>query len=324
VGTSGGTTGISNECHQVNFLPRSDINGNLNCSQIYDNWKGNCGKDDSSGVSIGYCATVDDHIFQYNFTIAPYNVPPYTIPGTLHDIGSLVGKFKLVVKGNEKANGLWTTSDANYKTLVGELDKPLDRVLELKGVHYYWDKANNPDMNFDDGVHTGFIAQEVEQVIPHVVITQNMAAEGEEEKLRKSVNYIELIPYLVESIKALNEKITGLEAQIQCLNESTGCNGTTTNKTNTTSTLENTKIISVSPNPSNDVVTVSLSIEKSVQTATLNVYDLNGKLLNSLNINDRSTNITKTLQRDNFGAGVYIVSLIVNGKSIDSKKIVFN
>ena len=108
------------------------------------------------------------------------------------------GRFKLQVLGNEKAHGIWLTSDSIYKTQVGLLDNPLKRVLALKGHHYFWDTVNNPEMNFDENVHTGFIAQELELEIPHLVINQEMVDDKGEKVNRKSVNYIELIPYLVD------------------------------------------------------------------------------------------------------------------------------
>ena len=88
--------------------------------------------------------------------------------------------------------------------------------------------------------------------------------------------------------------------------------------------LKNTKIISVSPNPSSDVIVISLNIEETVQDAKIVVYDLNGKIMSSLNIKERNNDISKSLQKDNFGSGTYIVSLYINGKSLDSKKIIFN
>ena len=46
--------------------------------------------------------------------------------------------------------------------------------------------------------------------------------------------------------------------------------------------------------------------------------------MSSLNIKERANDITKSLQKDNFGSGTYIISLFVNGKSLDTKKIIFN
>lgn len=307
--------GITNSCSVNNFVPKSNASGNLTCSQIYDNWNGNNTVIGKTGVAIGWASPTAGSNFLYDVSNGPY-------PASEIELPLPAGRLKLLVNGNEKVNGIFFTSDANYKTQIGGLDKPLDKILRLKGVHYYWDVNNNPDMNFDSNVHTGFIAQEVEGVLPHLVITQSIENDKGEKVDRKSVNYVELIPYLVEAIKTQNEKINALQSQVNCLNERIGC--FQSQKNSTIIKYGNTKIINVSPNPSSDRVTVSLNIENEVESAVLQVYDINGKLLNTLNVKERGTDLTKTFQKDNFGTGVYIISLVINDNSIDSKKIIFN
>ncbi|WP_445454267.1 tail fiber domain-containing protein [Flavobacterium sp. 25HG05S-40] len=306
------SVGITNDCSVNNFVPKSTSSGDLVCSQIYDNWNGGP-EIIRTGVAIGWASPTPNQNFLYNTTTGPY-------PASQIELPLPAGRLKLLVNGNEKVNGIYFTSDANYKTEIGALDKPLEKILKLKGVHYYWDVNNNPDMNFDSQVHTGFIAQEVENVLPHLVITQEYETEQGKQD-RKSVNYIELIPYLVEAIKTQNDKINALQTQVNCLNERIGCY--VSEKNSTLIKFGNTKIISVAPNPSSDIVTVSLNIEKEVESASLEIYDINGKLLSSLNIKERENNISKTFQKDNFGTGVYIISLVINNDSIDSKKIIF-
>jgi hypothetical protein len=132
---------------------------------------------------------------------------------------------------------------------------------------------------------------------------------------RKSVNYTAIIPVLIEAIKQQQEQIIALQDQL---------NSSFQKQNSDLINLKNTKIISVSPNPSSDVIVISLNIEETVQDAKIVVYDLNGKIMSSLNIKERNNDISKSLQKDNFGSGTYIVSLYINGKSLDSKKIIFN
>ncbi|MEO7171496.1 tail fiber domain-containing protein [Flavobacterium sp.] len=320
----GGTSNLSNSCANDYFLTKSDNtpDHNLICSQVYDQWNGSPIMLSRSCVYVGWGTS--SGIPANNYTTFP---TPYTLVSGLNPAG---GRLKLQVNGNLKANGLWITSDSNFKTEIGPLDKPLDRVLALEGHHYEWDIANNNvEMNFDEAIHTGFIAQELEKVIPHLVIDQEMINDKGEKIVRKSVNYIELIPYLVEAIKAQNVMITDLQEKVDCLIDKVGCN---TEKAKQESNNENsdlirfgnTKIINVSPNPSRDIVTVSLNVEAGIENAMLQVHDINGKLLSSLNVKERGNDLTKSFQKDNFGSGVYIISLVVNDKSIDAKRIIFN
>ena len=58
-----------------------------------------------------------------------------------------------------------------------------------------------------DRTHAGFLAQEVEEILPDLVTT---SAEG-----IKSMNYIELIPYLVEMNQRLLERIEQQQEHIE-------------------------------------------------------------------------------------------------------------
>lgn len=285
--------GVNATCSNANFLPIFSSTANtLGCSQIFDN---------GTGVGVGYSTIpTDATFFNYNFNSSFYT------NYTGNDAVNSTNAIKLHVNGNARANGIWTTSDKKFKKEIKSIEKALETIQSLEGKTYFWDTEKNKEMNFDNGGHSGFIAQELEKVLPHLVATSNNG--------NKVVNYMEIMPYLVEAIKEQQVQINDLKMQISD-------NFKTQNKE--LINLQNTKIISVSPNPSKDVITISFNIEKTVQTATLNVHDLNGNVLSSLNVKDRDVNLTRTIQKDNFGKGIYIVSLVINGKSIDTKKIIF-
>ena len=277
------TGGVTQNCSTANFVPvNSATAGQLNCSQIFDN-----------GTSVGIGTTG-----AFNYT---YNT------GDFLALAPASGTAKLRVNGVAWTTGYYASSDKKFKKDIKPIENALEKVQQIEGKTYAWNTESNKDMNFDNGGHSGFIAQELEKVLPHLVAT--------DEKGNKAVNYIELMPYLIEAIKDQQTQINDLKSQI-----------TENFKAQNQDLIEltNTKIISVSPNPSSDLITVSFNVEKSVESAKLQVHDLNGNVISSLNINDRENNITRTLQKDNFGKGIYVVSLVINGKSIDTKKIVFN
>lgn len=277
------TGGVTQNCSTANFVPvNSATAGQLNCSQIFDN---------GTSVGIGTTGT-----FNYS-----YNT------GDFLALAPASGTAKLRVNGVAWTTGYYASSDQKFKKDIKPIENALEKVQQIEGKTYAWNTESNKDMNFDNGGHSGFIAQELEKVLPHLVAT--------DEKGNKAVNYIELMPYLIEAIKDQQTQINDLKSQI-----------TENFKAQNQDLIEltNTKIISVSPNPSSDMITVSFNVEKLVDSAKLQVHDLNGNVISSLNISDRENNITRTLQKDNFGKGIYVVSLVINGKSIDTKKIVFN
>jgi trimeric autotransporter adhesin len=280
--------GITTNCSTANYVTKNTTAANIiGCSQIFDN-----------GTSVGI-ATASN--FNFNFSID--GVPP---TGPLGEIDT-AGVLKLDVNGVFRTIEMFATSDEKFKKNIKPIDKPLEKVMTLEGKTYNWRKDEFKDKDFTNELQYGLIAQEVQKVIPSLVI--------QSENGELSMNYIGLIPVLIEAMKEQQTQINDLKSRIsenfkaqnQDLIE-----------------LTNTKIISVSPNPSNDRIAVSFNVEKSVQSAKLQVHDLNGNVISSLNINDRENNITRTLQKDNFGKGIYIVSLVINGKSIDTKKIIFN
>jgi len=141
-------------------------------------------------------------------------------------IGNTSPSEKLDVSGNARIRGVTSgtynaplnitstgvlttsTSDIRMKTHVESLDHCLDKVMNLRGVRFNW--KEDPD----GSKKVGFIAQEVEQVLPEVVITN--PTDG-----FKGVNYGEVTSVLVEAVKELraekDAEIAALKLQNQDL-----------------------------------------------------------------------------------------------------------
>ncbi|KAB2871090.1 MAG: tail fiber domain-containing protein, partial [Bacteroidales bacterium] len=117
-------------------------------------------------------------------------------------IGS--GAYSGVV--NRMADGTLTTatSDIRLKENVSVLENSLSKVLKLRGVNFTW-KAN-PEL----GNRIGFIAQEVEAVLPELVFTN-------ENDGYKGVNYAEMTAVLVEAVKEQQKQIEALKAELEAL-----------------------------------------------------------------------------------------------------------
>ncbi len=70
--------------------------------------------------------------------------------------------------------------------------------MKLRGVEFDWKKNEFKQMKFEEGTQIGFIAQEVEAIIPEIVRTD---ADG-----YKSVAYADITAVLVEAIKELKRE----------------------------------------------------------------------------------------------------------------------
>ena len=87
------------------------------------------------------------------------------------------------------------SSDARWKKSIKTLQSPLQKVLNMSGVSYHYRRDEFPDKNFQEGAQIGFIAQQLEAVVPEVVRTDSQGW--------KSVQYSSLVPVLVEAFKQL-------------------------------------------------------------------------------------------------------------------------
>jgi len=107
--------------------------------------------------------------------------------------------------GQVKANAYLTYSSIRYKKDVEPLVDPLDTLHKLDGVSYVCKDTGKKDY--------GFIAEEVGKVLPEIV---EFAQDGEHVN---SMDYIRIISFLVEGVKAQDKKIQSLENKLDLLIE---------------------------------------------------------------------------------------------------------
>lgn len=92
------------------------------------------------------------------------------------------------------------TSDKRLKNNIIKIDNSNNVINSLNGYTYDWDEKSGKT-----GEGVGVIAQEVKELIPSAV------RENEDGYL--SVDYLKLIPYLIEEVKSLNNRIKTLESK---------------------------------------------------------------------------------------------------------------
>ncbi len=99
----------------------------------------------------------------------------------------------LVVSGDITGQNINSLSDVNLKENIKTLDGALDKVNGLRGVSFDWKR--------DGKASAGVIAQELEEVIPSLVVTGT----------QKAVNYNGLIGVLIEAVKELSKEVEELK-----------------------------------------------------------------------------------------------------------------
>ena len=119
-------------------------------------------------------------------------------------------------------------SDGRLKKNITPISSALDKILRLKGVEYDYDTEKYNKYTLNPRHQVGFIAQEIEQIIPEAVTekmltTTNLSrrdgGEDIEEMKIKVVNVDAVIPVLVEAIKEQQKLIEDLQKRIIQLEE---------------------------------------------------------------------------------------------------------
>ena len=93
------------------------------------------------------------------------------------------------------------SSDKRLKTNIKPISSALDKLLQISGVTFDW--IEKEEIHSHKGHDVGVIAQEVEAVLPEVVVTRDNGY--------KAVNYEKIVPLLIESIKELKAEIDELK-----------------------------------------------------------------------------------------------------------------
>ena len=280
-------------------------NGNLNIN--------NASKHSYYGLTINkwlgmYWTCKTNNFFQLD--VSPANP---RIAGTGDEVvfyNSATGTFNSIQVAN-----VYNYSDARAKENIKPLTTGLEAVLQLRPVSYTWKPAvsqaatefsssiaNGPTE--DRQTQYGFLAQEVEAVLPDAVKT--------DEEGHKMINYTAIIPMLVQAVQQLQATVNEQSVKIA---ELTNSQLETLN--NVTSPY---KIISCTPNPTNGQVTISTNLEDLNKVATVIISSLTGTKERVLQVSSASPSVTANIS--NLDKGLYIVSLFVNGKLSDSSRLI--
>jgi hypothetical protein len=96
------------------------------------------------------------------------------------------------------ATNVTVSSDIRLKSNIETIDSALDKVKEMRGVYF--------DRHDDEATRAvGVIAQEMQEVMPEVVVTDDT------EDKHLSVAYGNLVGVLIEAVKELSDKVEELE-----------------------------------------------------------------------------------------------------------------
>jgi len=182
----------------------------------------------------------------------------------------------------------------------------------------------------DNRIHYGYIAQDVQLIFPELVYMGQDSILG--------VDYLSLVPLIIEVLKQQNDKIDDLEMLLNnCCKSSTDEQQLKSGENNTGDIETNEHIISVDlakveqiilyqnePNPFNGTTVIRYYIPENIQIdAFMAFYDAYGNEIKKVTINETGAGKIE-VNAHNVAAGIYTYSLLVNGKVVDTKKMMKN
>lgn len=121
-------------------------------------------------------------------------------------------QYKLDVNGNIRANTTVYTSDRRFKTDLNNLDSTIEKIKRMQGISY---RLNGVDQQSPSTTHNkvnkqfGLIAQDLKEIYPELMY--------EDSKGYLSVDYVSLIPVLIEAIKEQQNQIEDLKKRVEIL-----------------------------------------------------------------------------------------------------------
>lgn len=163
----------------------------------------------------------------------------------------------------------------------------------------------NNDSGILDKEHYGLSGQEISTIYPELV------TESQDGYL--SINYVEMVPLLIQSIKELKTELDDTKAEIKALKSGTQAVSGIPD--------QNARLYQNEPNPFSDRCVVKCTIPQNVNDAKFYLYDFSGRQIQSWSVRERG-NVQIEIQGNALEAGIYLYSLVLDGVLVDTKRMV--
>jgi hypothetical protein len=243
--------------------------------------------------------------------------------------------FRVYGNGDVWSYGYYNLSDSKFKENIKPITGALDKVLKLNGVSYNFipDVLNDPNDTITyispDPPKTiiGLIAEDVEPIVPEVVKTFDEGIMG--------ISYCHLVALLIEAIKEQQAQIDSLKQAIVFYNYNSnpsqsnpGNNnlkyenqGNSNNGLDSQFNSDKPLLFQNVPNPFNQKTNIRYYLPESSIESSILVFDMQGSLIKTFKLINKGMSDLE-ISAGEFHPGMYMYSLICNGKEIDTKKMI--
>ena len=260
------------------------------------------------------------------------------LPPNDYNIGSYAGLFygETYADGNLTVTGsIYNLSDMRLKDNVVSLSEyttknggnTLDNLMGLDVIEYNLKtpsliaamnkgKLSNRMAKELEHRHYGVSAQELQKIYPNLVF------EGQDGYL--TVNYTEMVPILLRCIQELKQQIDELQGadagSLSRRNASIPDDASTSNDYRPSAT--EAMLAQNTPNPFTERTTIRFTLPDNAANAYIYIFDMTGKMQKQLPVDTSMQSIT--INGYELAAGMYIYSLVVDGKEMDTKRMILS
>lgn len=221
----------------------------------------------------------------------------------------------LLVGPDVQTGRMLIQSDERYKENIEPVLDVLEELKSLEPVTYNLKSRSKSlsNMEADGSERYGFLAQNVKEVFPELVYIDSRGY--------MSVDYIGLIPILVQSIRELRAELAEVKGAKQEENDNPALATQAASQEELEASMNGAKLYQNAPNPWSSETVIRYNLPQSVSSAMIYVYDMQGTQLKSIPASGRGESQVTLTARD-LKAGMYIYALVADGQLIDSKKMI--
>ena len=237
-------------------------------------------------------------------------------------VGTPNNQFAAIYAQYHYAGSTYHFSDTRIKENLRVIEKPLEKLLQIKGVKYDFIKQNNDTISNEEERQKlermqkdklGFLAQDMEKILPEAVLY-------DKDQDRYYIEYNTLIPVIVEAMKEQQAQIEELKSELAGCCQEDLKSGSINSTSELSPYVPEAKLYQNTPNPFSIQTTVKFEIPETVQSAQLHICNMTGTLLKTITVNQRGTG-NVTINANEFGAGMYLYSLVCDGRIVDTKQM---
>ncbi len=242
-------------------------------------------------------------------------------------------------QGNVLAWRYFTPSDARLKTNIQPLGSVLSKLNKIETATYNFRTSEFPKLYLPNDLQTGFMAANLQEQFPNLVQDVTLPEKVDPKTGRvisqsasiKVINYMGMIPVLTAAVQeqqtqiaAKDAELAAVKSQLSALENRLAALENTLNNTSDAERLsKNSSGASLeqnAPNPFNQSTTIRYTLPDNTKNARLVVSSGSGVVVAEYLLKGKG-NGQVTLNANEFTAGNYTYSLIIDGSIVATKAL---